>query len=198
MDNTPLYNEKELLLLASGGDRTAFTRLYTQYLDHLYKYIFLFTKSPVTSEEIIQEVFIRIWEHRERLVEVNSFQSYLFRAARNKAVDYTRRRQAEERVLSGYLSEKKEIPETPEDALDYKAYYHLVQEAIEQLPPRRRMIFRMNTEKGLSHDEIALELDISKSAVKNQLYEAYDFVRGYLSRNGEFSFALILTAFAAI
>lgn len=195
--NSP-YNEKEMLLLASGGDRMAFSKLYTQYLDHLYKYIFLFTKSAVTTEEIIQEVFIRIWESRERLAEVSSFRSYLFRAARNKAVDYTRRRQAEERVLTGYLSEKKEIPDTPQDALDYKAYYHLVQEAIDQLPPRRQMIFRMNTEKGLSHDEIARELDISKSAVKNQLYEAYDFVRGYLSQNGEFSFALILTAYAAL
>ncbi|HWK07432.1 MAG TPA: RNA polymerase sigma-70 factor [Puia sp.] len=198
MNDIPLYNEKELLLLASGGDRIAFTRLYAQYLDHLYKYIFLFTKSPETSEEIIQEVFISIWEHRERLAQVNSFQSYLFRAARNKAVDYTRRRQVEERVLAGYLSEKKETPETPGEAFDYKAYYHLVQEAIDKLPPRRQMIFRMNTEKGLSHDEIARELDISKSAVKNQLYEAYDFVRGYLSQNGEVSFALILTAFAAL
>jgi len=187
-----------LLLLASRGDRTAFSRLYTQYLDHLYKYIFLFTKSPVTSEEIIQEVFIRIWESRERLDEVSSFRSYLFRAARNKAVDYTRQRQAEERVLTGYLAEKKAAPETPQEALDYKAYYHLVQEAIDRLPPRRQQIFRMNTEKGLSHDEIARELDISKSAVKNQLYEAYDFVRGYLSQNGEVSFALILTAFAAL
>ncbi|MHA4807337.1 RNA polymerase sigma factor [Flavitalea flava] len=198
MNKTPLYNENELLLLASRGDRQAFSALYTQYLDHLYKYIFLFTKSPFTSQEIIQDVFIHIWESRERLQGVNSFRSYLFRAARNKALDYIRHRQVEQRILAGYMLEKREIPETPQDTLDYKAYYHLVQEAIAQLPPRRQLIFRMNTEKGLSHDEIARELDISKSAVKNQLYEAYDFVRGYLSQHGEISFALILIGLHAL
>jgi RNA polymerase sigma-70 factor (family 1) len=181
MPEAQRYNEKVLLILAAGGDRESFARLYSQYLDQVCKYVFLFTRSREISEEIVQDVFVRLWECREVMSTVNSFPSYLFRAARNKSVDYIRRRQAEQRGLAGYRTERTDLPETPDEAFDYKACQHLMAEAIKKLPQRRRLIFLMKIERGLSHDDIARELKISKSAVKNQLYDASDFVRSHLS-----------------
>jgi RNA polymerase sigma-70 factor (ECF subfamily) len=87
-------------------------------------------------------------------------------------------------------------PEMPDEAFDYKAYYHIVQEAIGLLSPRKQEIFRLSTEQGLSHDEIAAELEISKSSVKNQLYKSFEFIREYLAREGGLSFVLGSLLFA--
>ena len=196
MTPAPADFEKDWLLQAAAGDRHAFTNLYTRYLDNLYQYVFLFTKSAYSTEEIVQDVFVRIWEHRQCLREVESFKSYLFRAAKNRVIDYVRSDQVEERALSRLLAVQKAGPEMPDEAFDYKAYYHIVQEAIGQLSPRKQEIFRLSTEKGLSHDEIAAELDISKSSVKNQLYKSFDFIREYLARKGGLSFVLTFLLFA--
>ncbi|MBS1567166.1 MAG: RNA polymerase sigma-70 factor [Bacteroidetes bacterium] len=188
--------EHELLQRIARGDRVAFNKLYTRYLDNLYRYVFLFTRSAEISEEIVQDVFIRLWESRDLLADVHSFQPYLLRAAKNKIMDDRRRRQVRRRALEGLRAQSAEQPLTPGDAFDYKAYYLLVQEAIGQLTPRRQEVFRLSTEKGLSYDEIAAQLQISKSAVKKQLYEAYDSVQQYLARHGGLSFLLVLLAAA--
>ena len=80
----PPYDENALLLQASTGDRQAFTKLYKAYLNNCYNYIFLFTKSQEETEEILQEVFVKIWESREKLAKVQSFKNYLLKSAKNK------------------------------------------------------------------------------------------------------------------
>lgn len=186
------YNENDLLLQVAAGDRQAFTRLYSQYLDAAFHYVFLFTKNKDEAEEILQEVFVKIWENREKLAEVQSFKSYLFKAAKNRVLDEVRKVQVRHRVLTEIRRGKSVNDDSTTDAIAYKDYYRVVQQAIEKLPPKRKLIFRMNTENGLSHDEIANQLGVSKSMVKNQLYKAYEFVRQYLSQHGGFSLPILL------
>lgn len=193
MANSPRYDEKTLLMLVAAGDRKAFTELYSLYIDNVYRYIFLFTRSKEEAEEIIQDVFVKIWEKREKLVEVESFKSYLFKAAKNKLISEVRHLQIRHRVLSEIKRSKTGVHETANYEVDYKMYYQVVQKAIEKLPPKRKLIFRLNTENGLTHDEIAEQLNVSKSFVKNQLYKAYDFVRQYLSKHGELYFPMLIT-----
>lgn len=197
MLNVPSYDEKALLSQAATGDRQAFTQLYKAYLNNSYNYIYLFTKSREETEEILQEVFVKIWESREKLAEVQSFKNYLFKSAKNKLLDQIRKEQIRHRVLTEIKRNKSIVQETTNDDFAYREYYRIVQEAIEKLPPKRKLIFRLNTENSLSHDEIAEQLNISKSVVKNQLYKAYDFVRQYLFKHGEFSFSLLAILYSA-
>jgi RNA polymerase sigma-70 factor (ECF subfamily) len=192
------YSENELLSLVAAGDRQAFTRLYSQYLDVAYHYVYLFTKSKDEAEEILQEVFVKIWENREKLAEVQSFKNYLFKAAKNRVLDEVRKVQVRHRVFTEIKRGKTVNDETTTDTIAYKDYYRVVQQAIEKLPPKRKLIFRMNTENGLSHDEIAAQLGVSKSMVKNQLYKAYEFVRQYLSQHGGLSLPVILLLYASV
>lgn len=198
MSEANSYSEIELLALVSTGDRQAFTRLYSQYLDAAYHYVYLFTKSKDEAEEILQEVFVKIWENRERLAEVQSFKNYLFKAAKNRVLDEVRKLQVRHRVFTEIKRGKTVNDESTTDAIAYKDYYRVVQQAIEKLPPKRKLIFRMNTENGLSHDEIAAQLGVSKSMVKNQLYKAYEFVRQYLSQHGGLSLPIILLLYSGI
>ncbi len=187
MLNAPPYDENTLLSQAAAGDRQAFTQLYKAYLNSSYNYIFLFTKSKGETEEILQDIFVKIWESREKLIKVQSFKNYLLKSAKNKLLDQVRKEQIRHRVLTEIKRNNSIVQETTNDDFAYREYYRIVQEAIEKLPPKRKLIFRLNTENGLSHNEIAEQLNISKSVVKNQLYKAYDFVRQYLSKHGGFS-----------
>jgi RNA polymerase sigma-70 factor (ECF subfamily) len=189
------YDDKTLLALVATGNREAFTQLYTTHLNNLYRFIFLYTKSKEESEEILQDLFIKIWENREKLPEVDSFKNYIFRMAKNKMLDTIRHLQTRQRVFAE-IKRTKEIAEfTTTDQCVYREYYQVVQQAIEKLPPKRKLIFRLNIENGLSPDEIAQKLSISKSVVQKQTYKASDFVREYLLKHGEISFPILATFF---
>jgi RNA polymerase sigma-70 factor (family 1) len=187
------YDEKTLLKMVAEGNRQAFTELYTTHLNNLYHYIFLFTKSKEETEEILQEIFIKIWENREKLPEVDSLKNYLFRFAKNKLLDKIRHMQIRHRVLSEIKRTNHISETTTSDQCAYREYYNVVQQAIEKLPPKRKLIFRLNIENGLSQDEIARQLNISKSVVKKQIYRASLFVREYLFEHGEISFPVMAT-----
>ena len=192
MTESPFYNEKLLLAAVARGDRKAFNQLYAAHIDNVYHYIYLFTKSREETEELLQEVFVKIWEKRERLTEIESFKGYLFRAAKNTLISNIRHMKVRHRVLSEIRRSKDSSQHITEDDVAYKEYYRVVQKAVEMLPPKRKLIFQLNTESGLSHDEIAEKLQITKSVVKNQLYKAYDFVRQHLAQHGAGPVTLII------
>lgn len=186
-------NEKTLLALVARGDRNAFTLLYTQYVQPLHRYIYLFTKSEEEAKEIQQEIFIKIWENREKLALVEAFEAYLFRVARNRMLDKVRHLQVQHRVMMEIRRTAKQSETTTSDQCAYREYYLVVQQAIAKLPPKRRLIFQLNIENGLSQDEIAAQLEISTSVVQKQLYKATSFVRSYLFKHGEIAIAILFS-----
>jgi RNA polymerase sigma-70 factor (family 1) len=188
-----INHEKALLTRVASGDRQAFSQLYSSHISSLYNYIFLFTKSKEETEEILQDIFIRIWEHREKLVAVESFKNYVFRFAKNKLLDKFRHLQVRLAVLAEIKHTRTFSGTLTSDECDYREYYKIVQQAIEKLPRRRKLIFRLNIENGFSQDEIARELRISKSVVQKQIYRATAFVRKYLFDHGEVSFLLLIS-----
>ena len=181
-----IHNEKELLRQVSQGDRDAFSVLYTRYFADVQHYVRLFEPSGDTLDELTQEVFVRVWEKRGHLNGVGSFKDYLFVVTRNVVFNYLRslKVQLTLKVQDGPGGTGRY--ETEEPVL-LKQYYHIALEAIEQLPPRRRRVFKMSIDDGLSLDEIAAKLNISRAGVKKQLYAATAFVRKYLQEHGEIS-----------
>ncbi|MEO5682460.1 MAG: RNA polymerase sigma-70 factor [Chitinophagaceae bacterium] len=195
MLTTAPYDERAMLAMVASGDRAAFTKLYSAHLPHLYRYVFLITKSKEETEEILQEIFIKIWENRDKLDRIESLQDYLFRMARNKLLDNVRHLQIRHKVLAEIKRTKDADASTTSDHCAYREYYQIVQQAIDRLPAKRKLIFRLNIENGLSQDEIALQLNISKSVVKKQLYSASRFVRQYLGEHSEMSVPVMLAVF---
>jgi RNA polymerase sigma-70 factor (ECF subfamily) len=189
------YEEKALLALIANGDRQAFTEIYRSYLSNLYRYIFLFTKSEEETREILQEIFIKLWENRQKLSEIESFENYLFRTVKNKLLDKIRQIQIRQRVHLEIKRSRLVSENTTSDQCAYREYYRVVQQAIEKLPPKRKLIFRLNIENGLSQDEIAAQLNISKSVVQKQMYSASHFVKKYLHKHGEIAFSVQVAVF---
>ena len=186
-------DECDLLKRIALGDRKAFTIVYTRYLHDLYRYVYLFTKSKEKSEEIVQAVFVKIWEHRDTLVNVMNFKSYVYRSARNLLLDEVRRTQVKQKVLHALMSLAEASSENSDSKIIYKEYYQIAQDAINLLPKKRRLIVELRTRDELSLDEIAERLSISKSVVKKQLYAGLSFVRDYFQKNAELISFLLLT-----
>ena len=185
------YNEQELLMQISQGDRTVFKSLYTSYFTYVQRYISLFEPSGNNLDELTQDVFIRIWEKRKHLERVESFRSYLFLVTRNIVFNYLRGLKVQQKVRE-LEEESASGGNEPEDQLLFKQYYRIALEAMEKLPPGRRKVLKMSIDDGLTLDEIATELNISRAGVKKQLYAATAFVRQYLQENGELTVLLFV------
>lgn len=193
---TELMDEREMLDRCAAGERQAYACLYNLYLEELYRYVYLFTKSRELSEEIVQDVFVKVWEMKEGLAMVGMFKAYVFKMARNQVMDHYRRQQAEFRFQTLSAPFTEESNDQTDSDLIYGQYYQIAQEAINRLPEKRKEIFELKTTTELSLDEIATKLNISKSVVKKQLYAATDFVKRYLRQHGEVITDMVIILFS--
>ena len=190
LENT--HNEKDLLARIAEGDRDAFKGLYSTYFPHVERYVILFEPSKKNLDELTQDVFVRIWEKRGRLAEVDSFKDYLFLVSRNVVFNYLRALKVQQRLKALDDTAEPSSESDSENEYLFKQYYQLALDAIEKLPAGRQKIIKMSVDQGLTLDEIARELNISRAGVKKQLYAATAFVRQYLRDHGELSLLLFV------
>jgi RNA polymerase sigma-70 factor (family 1) len=186
----PPHNEKELLRQIAQGDRGAFKVLYTAYFPQVQHYISLFEPSKHSLDDLTQDVFVRIWVKRGQLEKVEAFRGYMFMVTRNVVFNFLRALKVGQKIRK---LDEASIPAAANDTeseLLLKQYYQIAQEAMDKLPPGRRKVLKMSLDDGLSLDEIAAELKISRSGVKKQLYAATAFVRQYLQEHGGISLLL--------
>jgi RNA polymerase sigma-70 factor (ECF subfamily) len=172
-----------LLQRTAEGSREAFEQLYAHYYAGLYRFISFIIESHEDTEEIMQDIFLKIWVKKETLVGIHSFEDYLFRMAKNRIFDMNR--QSKSRLnLSRHLRQTTE--ESTEDStyndLIFRQYHAIAQEAINLLPARKREIFLMNARDEMTAQEIADRLGATRGAIKKQLYEATHFIKDHLRK----------------
>lgn len=173
--------QKKLLHLVSKGHRNAYRQLYEDHLSSLYRFVLPFVNHEKSeAEDVVQDVFFKIWERRERLTEIQSFKSYIFTMAKNRLIDLHKQEQTRNSILNQMDANRKE--QSVHDLLVFDEYYEFAQNAIDHLTPQRKRIFLMRTQKDMSIAEIAKVLNISNSAVKKQLYESIRMVKNQLNK----------------
>jgi RNA polymerase sigma-70 factor (ECF subfamily) len=160
----------------------------------LFRQLFpLNNASKEDTEEIIQEIFLKVWENRELLPAIQSFQAYVFRMGRNIMVTQFRKKTVRQRAAHE-LSQQSAATQGADDIL-FIEYHAIAREAIHRLPPRQRQIFELRTQHDLSLNEIAAYLGISLAAVKKQLYAAIDSIKTYLRKHAGWLIGLLLFFF---
>lgn len=191
-----LTDEALILLKAARGDREAFAILYTFYTPYLYRLLYPLTnESKEDTEEIIQEIFLRIWEKKEILFAVQSFKAYVFRMGRNIMVDQFRKRSVRKRLAAEVSGLASDTAPGLEDDLLFIEYQTIAAQAIDRLPPRQRQIFDLRTKEDMSLNDISAELGIGLPAVKKQLYEAIHSVKAWLQEKAGWAVSAILIFF---
>ena len=179
--------KEEALLLGqlSQGSMEAFTKIYDHYQPRLRLFIAPFTHySPSATNEIIQEVFVKLWIKRTQLTGIAMLEYYLQRMAKNHLFDKARLLQIKKRHEDRFASSQASGHSGIEEALQLKEYHALAQEAIRKLPERRLLLFRLSALEGYSLEEIQVQTGLSKEVIKKQLFKARQFIRQHLEQKG--------------
>jgi RNA polymerase sigma-70 factor (ECF subfamily) len=189
--------EKELLMQVAAGDEKAFETLFNTWRDKLYFYILRITGSPENAEDVLQEVFVKVWLKRESLHEVENFNSYLYRMAHNHAVSGIRR-MAREAICFNVLQVNTNADNLPADeALFQKQLDEKLKAIVTALPQQQRLVYTLSREQGLKQEDIAQQLHISISTVQNHMTQALRTIRKELNSGySRTAIYVILTAIA--
>lgn len=164
-----------------SGDEEAFEALFHAFYDRLVEFVRLYAVVTSMAEDLVQNIFLDIWRRREDWYPRGALKAYLYGAARNKALEHLRNRRTA-RHYSYLLKEEQFVSrDGPEADLRFTELEHAVRRAIEELPERRRLVFKLSRQHDLTYAEIATLLGISVNTVENQMVHAIRFLRRRLS-----------------
>src|SRR5262245_23537773 len=162
MDSSYLYHENELLQKMSEGDEHSFQLIFEKYRNQLFTYLLKITKSRESAEEIVLDIFLKLWHGREAVCKIENLEAFLFRVAHNKAIDFFRA------ARKNHLQQKKTwdmmqnlASESADGKIIFADIESTIEEAVKKLSPQRQKVFYLRHNKGLSYDEIARRLDLS-------------------------------------
>ncbi|QJB33822.1 RNA polymerase sigma-70 factor [Chitinophaga oryzae] len=188
-------NEEAVLLQRlQQGDTEAYITLYDQYYPSLYTYILHFINIPELAEDTLQEVFIKIWEIRERINPELSFSGYLYRITRNHVFKRLKKISADAALRLQAMQELQHQTEDADTRLLWKQYESLLHQAIAQLPPQRQKVFRLCREESKSYEEVAVELGISRNTVKEHMVLAMKSIKFFFYTNTDGILPLLLVS----
>ena len=179
-----------ILRLVAAGDERAFARLLRLYGDTVFSQALAFVKSVPHAEELTQDIFMRVWRSREKLLEIESFENWLFIIARNLIFDSFKARvntplpYAATSLVADLI--------TPDLQTEQRDTYQLLLRGIDQLPEKRRQVFRMSRLEGMSHEQIAQALGIHKVTVAQYIVKSLSFLKSYLEDHTGDAIPLIL------
>jgi RNA polymerase sigma-70 factor (family 1) len=174
------YDEKDLLERVAAGDETAFRKVFHQYWDNIYGVALMLTKSEAMAEDMVQEIFVKIWQKKDRLPGVVNFTNYLFIIARNHIISELRRLSTHAPFQEELIRYFRDSALSPEQELLKKESEELIQQAIERLPGQQQAVYLLGRDQGLSHEQIAERLGISKNTVRNHMARALQSIRAFL------------------
>jgi RNA polymerase sigma-70 factor (family 1) len=192
MSNLILPCEKELLLKVANGDEHAFSELFNTHHQLLGTHIYRITDSVELAEEVVQDVFLKIWMSRETLTAVQNFNAYLFVISKNHALNCLRK-VAKERIHQKTLEENA-LSLAPEDNPDLESYYSLLDKAIDHLPPQQQKVYLLSRHNRLKHDEIASQMGLSRETVKKYLQGATHSITSFVQSNMDISAMIVLVS----
>ena len=168
--------EKELIILLKEGDEKAFTTLYRRYWSKVYNFSRLYLSSILEIEEVVQEVFVKVWESRSLLREDDNFKGFLFVITRNLVFNQFRRSFNENAYKLTVLSSIMPYYNLEEEltAADLQEF---IEKMVKELPPRQQEVFNLSRNAHLTYKEISIHLNISEKTVERHINEALKFLK---------------------
>lgn len=181
-------DEKLLLQQIADGSEKAFTLLLEQKWNNIYWQALTYVRSSSQAQDIVQDVFLKIWQKRKTLPEVAHFDSFLFIIARNHIISTLRKKTA---FPLGYDAlEVEEKYYLPDKTLSRKNLAELIARAIDLLPQQQKTAYLLSRDQGLSHEEIARSMQVSKEAAKKNICRALNFLRSYINTHADVTMLL--------
>lgn len=171
----------------------AFQNIYDTFCKSLYRFTLSYMKDSFDAEEIVQDVFLKLWEKRDEVDEQKSFKSYLYRITVNKIFNELKHRIVKRKYDQHLLNFDLVTQETPESSIQFQELNKKLESLLSKLPEQQRTIFIMSRWQGLSNAEIAQNLNLSARTVENQIYRAAKFIKLHL--NNDYPIVILLIVF---
>lgn len=171
--------EKGYIEAVSRGDEHAFESLFLHYFPRIKGFIYGILQNEEEAEDISQDIFVAMWQNRERLTNIENLNAYLFRVAKNTVFRHIERNLLfkDYQQQSGLSTPDTSRNDSIEEELYAKELEYLISAVVERMPPQRKNIYKMSRNNGLSNEEIAQQLSISKRTVENHLTQALADIR---------------------
>lgn len=182
------FTDKQLFKEVSEGNEQAFQLVFKRYYQRMFSFAGTVVKSPHLAEEIVQEVFIRLWEQRELLAEISNPENYFFIVIRNRAYNYLRAAANEQSRREQLWEAMQQRAEEPDSSLEAEEADRFFEKIMAKLSPQQQKVFRMSRVEGYSHQQIADELKLSKLTVKKHVADSLKVFKGYLKYFGQLFF----------
>jgi len=188
-------SDLQLVKSLRKGDIFAFNELFYKYSQKVHNFSKQHLKNEEDVKDLVQEIFCKIWDIREKIDEKKSFNAFLFTISLNTIRDYFRKQVKNRKLIDKWLEEAESYSESTLESIELASLEKIVGTAVEQLPPKRQMVFKLSRLEGLSNDEIAKRLKIEKKTVENHLNLALRHLRSLLQEDHSFLVILFFVLF---
>lgn len=175
-------DDKEYVECLKKDDFIAFDSLFYKYSEKMYAFALSITRETFAAEEITQLVFMKVWEKRAQINEHFSFKSFLFSVAYHETISWLRKEKSKERRITTFVQNSDFLTNETEYAVEFRDMEYIANQFVENLPEKRKKIFRLSREQGFTNKEISRELGISVKTVENQMTSALKYLREKLGK----------------
>ena len=182
MYSNSVNDDRSLILELRKGDKKAFELIFNRYNEKLYFFALGYLHSSSEAKEVIQQVFVSLWENRSTLIEVFTLKDFLYKAVINKVYNYFKHQAVRQRYQNHMVTQESLEDDHSQQSIYFNDLKGSLDNLIEELPARQRQIFKLNQQEGLSPCEIAARLGLSVRSVENQIYRAMKYIKENLNK----------------
>lgn len=179
----PGFTEQELLEEVAGGNESAFKLLYEKYAGKVYTMGMNYLKSPFLAQDAVQEVFVKVWKNRQQLTTLNSFPAWLTTITRNQLINDLQRMVPMDSLEAIHPDVIDYHQASTGNELDFRELEKVIKIGIDGFSPRQQQIYKLSREEGLSHKQIAAQLNISYDMVREHMSNALKNLRKFLENH---------------
>jgi RNA polymerase sigma-70 factor (family 1) len=177
LDQLRDINDQSLALLIKKEDKSAFRELFTRYAPRIYSFSYSYLKNKNDTQELVQTVFLKIWEKRHLIDTSQNIKAYIFRITVNTIYDFIRHKNIEY-AFQNYTSKNQPVNDnTTWDSVIYNDMQYTLCNLVLQLPKQQQTIFNLSKMEGLTNDEISVKMKLSKRTVENHLCRAISYLK---------------------
>ncbi|MFV0553847.1 MAG: RNA polymerase sigma factor [Mangrovibacterium sp.] len=173
----------DLILKLRNGDLHAFNKIYYQYFRRVLGFVGKYIRDKDAAMEVAQDVFVKIWNNRTKVNPAENFEAFLFRITYNESIDAIRKNiRTKQSLVYCESFESSEFDVSESTTIDYAEFKQQIDTLIEELTPRQREIFLLSRESGLTHEQIAEKIGVSKNTVKNHIVNTLSFFKTHINK----------------
>lgn len=184
LDKYSTYSDELLVDLLKQHDQQAFTEIYNRYWSFVYSHIYKMLQDEEEAKDSVQEIFSKLWLKADQIQSNHNLAGYFFRTSRNFVFNLIEKNKVRQNYIQSIMTFVNTVEPHTIDTIDEKRLQMIIEQEIENLPPKMRQIFELSRKEELSHQEIASKLNISYQTVKKQIQNALKIIKPKINHLG--------------